>query len=333
MGKLTSKILPIMLCFILIFPLSFCSKDKKPFGPTTPNEWSLVPAGFMLDEDSNRVNVATYAVPELVDIDDDNDLDLFIGEWYGEIWFYRNTGSARKPEWTFVTDNYFSIDVGRSAAPTFADIDNDGDYDLLIGKSFSVGHVGPVGNIVFYRNIGTADSANFILVTDSLLSYPNMGISKPEFVDIDGDNDLDLVAGYSETDLPEGHEGLLLFRNIGDRINPVFEFVTNEYLGMAGHNLSSIFADVDSDGDLDALHTGSSIVQICDQLGTEAEPDWSCADLQTTAHSSLISHMALDLADVNGDGILDLIWGNGTTGWPSELGGTVYLFYGSWDED
>ncbi len=332
MGKLISKILPMILCIILISLLSFCSKDDSSVGPSKPNDWSLVPAGLLFDVDSNRIDVGLYAVPDLVDIDDDNDLDLFIGEWFGQIWFYRNTGSAKQPEWTFVTDNYFSIDVGRSAAPTFTDIDGDGDYDLLIGKSYTVGHVGPVGNIVFYRNTGTSDSANFVLVTDSLLSYHTMGIGKPEFIDIDSDHDLDLIASYSETDLSGGHEGILLFRNVGDRVNPVFEYVTNEYQGWTGR-IWPAFADVDRDLDLDALIGGNRDIQLCIQIGSDLSPNWSCTQILTIFNDSLTFNMTPHLADVNRDGIFDLLIGNGSDRQTVKLGGTIYLFYGTWDQD
>ncbi len=61
--------------------------------------------------------------------------DLFIGEHYGNLNYYRNDGTASTPAWTFVTETWFSIDVGTKNIPWFADIDADGDYDLFIGDA------------------------------------------------------------------------------------------------------------------------------------------------------------------------------------------------------
>jgi hypothetical protein len=91
-----------------------------------------------------------YTAPALVDIDKDNDVDLFAGELDGGLNFYRNEGSTAKPR--FKVDTLISgagpIDVGENSTPTFVDIDNDGDFDLFVGEQR--------GNINFYRNIGTA---------------------------------------------------------------------------------------------------------------------------------------------------------------------------------
>ena len=38
-----------------------------------------------------------FVSPTFADIDNDGDLDLFIGDYFGNIYFYRNTGSASAP--------------------------------------------------------------------------------------------------------------------------------------------------------------------------------------------------------------------------------------------
>jgi len=95
--------------------------------------------------------------PTFADIDNDGDFDLFVGEFDGNINFYRNTGTASNPIFALETKNFASIDVGDFSTPTFTDIDNDGDFDLFVGELD--------GNINFYRNDGTATNPTLTLVT------------------------------------------------------------------------------------------------------------------------------------------------------------------------
>jgi hypothetical protein len=89
--------------------------------------------------------------PQLVDIDADGDLDLFLQEFRNEIWFFENTGSAKTPKYEWRTDKFQGIDVGEWYR--FVDLDADGDFDVLAEQPFS--------NIRFYRNAGTKQAAKY----------------------------------------------------------------------------------------------------------------------------------------------------------------------------
>lgn len=132
-----------------------------------------------------KLTRGSNSTPSLVDIDADGDLDLFIGESSGTINFYLNEGSATNPEFTLVSDEYMDIDAGRRSIPTFVDLDEDGDFDMIIGRE-ALG-------LVYYRNDGTPQAPAFVL--DNALNLTVPSVSSPAFVDIDADGDLDFFSG------------------------------------------------------------------------------------------------------------------------------------------
>ena len=74
------------------------------------------------------------SVPDFVDIDNDNDFDMFIGNSDGSIYFYENIGTPDVYNFILITEQFFEINVGNKSAPEFHDLDNDGDFDLIIGN-------------------------------------------------------------------------------------------------------------------------------------------------------------------------------------------------------
>ncbi len=134
-----------------------------------------------------RLTRGSNSTPALTDVDGDGDLDLFIGESSGELNFYRNVGTPFAPSFELVSDRFGEIDVGRRSFPTFADIDGDGDEDLLLGRE--------EGGVLLYRRVGSTADADPLFVLDSTFTLPLPNYSTPSLVDIDGDGDLDVFSG------------------------------------------------------------------------------------------------------------------------------------------
>lgn len=161
------------------------------------NTGTVLQPHFELIEDVFAgIDVGTYSAPDFADIDGDGDLDLFLGEFLGNINFYENTGSPQAPEFILRETQFAGIDVGEYSFPVFVDVDQDEDLDLLVGSDES--------QISFFRNDGSGTEAAF---TPEAAPFPQARQrATPELIDIDADGDLDLVAGNAGG-------GLLFFRN------------------------------------------------------------------------------------------------------------------------
>ncbi|HEX4264574.1 MAG TPA: FG-GAP-like repeat-containing protein [Verrucomicrobiae bacterium] len=125
-----------------------------------------------------------------VDFDGDDDAFVISGET-GIITYYRNNGNGT---FTQTTPPFSNIPSGLSyPLIDFADIDGDGDYDMVVGVWGNGSQVG----LKYYRN----DNGAFVAV-DPATAFPGSNFSLspgqwllPCLVDIDGDGDVDLFVG------------------------------------------------------------------------------------------------------------------------------------------
>ena len=184
----------------------------------------------------------------LLDIDNDGDLDAFVGYKTNTVYF-ENTGSATNPTFAASIANPFGIQEPNDdeifISPTFADIDNDGDLDAFFGNAG--------GNIQYYENTGSASSPSFATPITNPFGLADVGSrSRPTFADVDGDGDLDAFVG-------ENSGNFFYFENTGSASSPNFATpVTNPFgLTDVGYISSPTFADIDNDGDLDLFSGGT----------------------------------------------------------------------------
>lgn len=85
---------------------------------------------------ANGVDISYGQTPALIDIDHDEDYDLFLGNSDGGVTFYENTGTPATPSFSAgvaVEADGQPINVGYKAAPTGFDYNGDGWMDLVIG--------------------------------------------------------------------------------------------------------------------------------------------------------------------------------------------------------
>jgi len=86
----------------------------------------------LIDTSGNFVNGFRKT---LADLDNDGDYDLIAGIWYsGGLKYYENIGTSQNCQFSLITQNWQGIQISQGKAdPCFADLDADGDLDLLVG--------------------------------------------------------------------------------------------------------------------------------------------------------------------------------------------------------
>ena len=99
-----------------------------------------------------------------------------------------------------VSTNFAGVQIEGRSAPTFGDIDGDGDLDLVVG--------GGKGTLELYRNVGTKNKPAWKLETKKLAGFDGGNNPSPLLVDLDGDQKVDLIVGTEN-----GH--LLFYKNTG----------------------------------------------------------------------------------------------------------------------
>lgn len=233
------------------------------------------------------------------DIDDDGDRDLFIGSDFSRLSFYKNTGSVSIPSFELTIDSLPILSVSFNYAPAFADLDNDGDQDLLLGSYIK-------DSLWFYRNTGNANSFNFTLeARGHQIGLTTLGQSStPSFVDIDDDGDKDLFLGAT-------NGRIFFYENTWTAENFNFVFRNNFYNSIdAGDESIPRFFDIDSDGDYD-LFIGRQDGKIS-YYRNDGNASNANFIFQTNEYKNINAHQNAcpEFTDIDNDTDLDLFIGN-----------------------
>ena len=245
----------------------------------------------------------------LADLDNDGDVDLIVADLWGTIAYYENTGTATSPDFTRRTgaaNPLDFIDKGRhsSLAPELADLDDDGDIDLVLGDFH--------GNISYFENTGTAATPVFTQLIGE--ASPLDGIfdestrrhePNPVLADLDGDGDMDLIIG-------EVYDRQLIFNyyeNTGTASNPEFTRRTDtanpvKYIPGRLHlaDLAPELVDIDDDGDLDlAFGSFDGGIHYAENAGTTTNPEFIATGLNYRASWTLYDNGGIDTLDLRTD--------------------------------
>ncbi|MEO8603224.1 MAG: FG-GAP-like repeat-containing protein [bacterium] len=198
---------------------------------------------------------APFSEPVFADLDGDGDKDAFFGDAYVGIVFAKNTGTVATP--AFAATTALPFNLTGTETPSFVDIDHDGDLDAFVSVSPSM----------FFENTGSATAPAFASPVSNPFGISNTEASEPgspDFVDVDGDGDFDIIAtgthyidqldsyGYSYSTYRQTFE---FMENTGSAISPAFAAPIANPFGLRdeGNYVRIAFADLDGDGRVDGF--------------------------------------------------------------------------------
>ncbi|HWL93530.1 MAG TPA: FG-GAP-like repeat-containing protein [Phycisphaerae bacterium] len=308
--------------------------------------------GVFTDQSATRLNFSGLCRgAELGDIDNDGDLDLvFAQDFNRRPGLFLNNGSGF---FTNVTSQRLPAINLSSSRGQFGDIDNDGDLDLYFVNGGPTNRFGcgqyrvyvnnglgffadetatrhPIGTVCepmdcifgdidgdfdldvctaarsgpsrIYRNNGAGNFTTFSDIAGDSSTYSY------DFGDMDGDGDLDLLganAGSGNTELLLANDGAGAYTNASSQLqsNPGID------------DNDSKFFDYDDDGDMDiiiaALGSGPERILTRGPSGS-----YTLAAGAITAIPGGDSSLDIKVADLDNDGALDVVTGQGESNMP-----------------
>ena len=212
---------------------------------TTPTvNFSFQKKNFLQD---GMIEMGEGAYPVLFDADGDGKKDLIVGNLgyfngatnISKLAYYRNIGTISSPSYSLITRDYQNISSYNfyCIAPTFGDLDNDGDKDLIIGQNN--------GQLAYFENTGGAGAA--VYTTSPTIFYQSIVVGTfafPQLYDIDKNGLLDLIIGSVNGKVS-------YYRNVGTASSAAFSVSSTSlggidvrhYGSLSGYSMPHLFDD------------------------------------------------------------------------------------------
>lgn len=269
---------------------------------------------------ADMVDLGENSYPCFVDFNQDDVMDIVVGNGTffeplgaknARVFYFKNLGTNEEPKFKLQDQDVFALNQFSQAAtdfsPTFGDLDGDNDLDALIGEIN--------GQLFFAENIaGEGQPMAFANVQYGYMDIDVGFNSRPQLVDVNGDQLLDLLIG-------EQNGNINYFQNQGTVTNPMFDSevsqapnqmvfggVVAQTDGLAFSGYSSPFLTlVDEEPQLFVGNRIGTIERFGDIQGNL---DGDFTYLGDVPGIDVGAEAAIGLANIGGDEYLNLIVGN-----------------------
>jgi len=298
-------------------------------GTNSHPEYNLVSKNFLQDQ---MLDLGSGAYPVFFDYNGDGLMDILVGNYgYSDTCIFSpdaglqcsftskialllNIGTVSKPAFRLADRNIAHLDSlqMQSLIPSLADMDGDGDMDLVCGNS--------KGKLVYCENIALpGQPANFKLADPAWQSIDVGDFSAPQLIDINHDGLVDLVCG-------KRNGTLSYYRNTGTKNVPLFSRITDNFGGVVvtdtmlsnyGYSVPCFYKDKQGETD---LFVGSEFgdIFVYDQIDNHLDSNFHFSGTIPRIREGWRTGVAV--GNLNNDSLSDLIIGN--------YAGGLGLFYG-----
>jgi hypothetical protein len=236
-----------------------------------------------------------FSQPRLADLDADGDLDLILGSSENTLLYYRNTGTSVSPAFSLGPDIFSPVGSLDAEVGVCVDLDGDGDQDLITGG---------FNGLVLFENAGNAASPVFVKHAGFFSGLVTGSDPVPTLADLDGDQDLDLLTGLSESGV------LKYYPNIGTPTVAAFAESQAQSWFDIGLYAYPWFVDLDEDHDVDlAAGRDEHGFEYYRNDGDSSAWSWVADPTVFQGLGGSTYWNSPCLADLTGDGLPDLIFG------------------------
>ncbi|WP_437765949.1 FG-GAP-like repeat-containing protein [Sorangium sp. So ce281] len=184
-------------------------------------------------------------------------------------------------------------------APAVADVNNDGELDILVANAESGSSTTPSGSLSVFHGNGDATVQPELYTPGAPLSS-NAVVA----VDVDGDGWLDAVTVDGQTNLPTSNGSISVYRNLGPSAPGTFGAPTSFTTGTPG-SVHLCTGDFDHDGAADIATTSVTLNQVSVIMGTGGGSFGAPTLISIAGTGGVQSSIAC--RDLNGDGFSDIV--------------------------